>query len=98
MAELPPDNPVSPPRQYEFDPQQDEVIGNLSNSMRWVAAPLTRLAVRTLDPSGGASWPVSVLASEVGTTVCYQGYLRDVAHPDGTGAGLSDALRVVRHD
>ncbi len=45
MAELPQDNPVSPPRQYEFDPQQDEVIDNLSNSMRWVAAPLWVLGI-----------------------------------------------------
>jgi hypothetical protein len=31
----------------------------------------------------------------VGRTACYQGYMRDALHPDGTGIGLSSALRVV---
>ncbi len=68
------------------------------NATRWVAGPLVRLAVRNFDASGAAAWSVPVPPGFVGTTSCFQGYLRDVAHPDGTGAGLSNGLRVVFHD
>ncbi len=68
------------------------------NATRWVASPLARLGVRNFDAAGAATWSVPVPPFAVGTTGCFQGYLRDVAHPDGTGAGLSNGLRVVFHD
>ena len=62
---------------------------------RWVASPLIRLPVQALDASGAGAFPIAIAPAMVGTTRFYQGYLRDPAHPDGTGAAVSDALRVV---
>ena len=45
--------------------------------------------------TGSGSFPIPITAPMVGTTRFYQGYLRDPLHPDGTGAGVSDGLRVV---
>ena len=68
------------------------------NATRYVATPLTRLATHVLDASGAGSWPISVQPSMVGTTLFYQGYFRDPQALDGTGAGVSNALRVVFFD
>ena len=57
--------------------------------------PLVRLPVQALDASGAGVFPIAVEPAMVGTTRFYQGYLRDPVHPDGTGAAVSDALRVV---
>ncbi len=65
------------------------------NATRYVGGTLTRLAVHPFSPQGGSSWSIPVAGVMVGTTRCYQGYMRDVAHPDGTGAVVSDGLRVV---
>jgi len=37
-----------PGERYEFSPAQNEVIGNLGNSMKWVALPLFALSTLTL--------------------------------------------------
>lgn len=62
---------------------------------RWVAAPVNRLPVHTMNASGSTSYPIPVQASMVGTTRFYQAYLRDTQHPDGTGVIVSNGLRVV---
>lgn len=59
-----------------------------------VAPPLVRLPVLQTDSAGAASWSVDVPAELAGTSRWYQFWFRDPAHPDGTGAGLSDGLRV----
>jgi hypothetical protein len=65
------------------------------NATRYVSLPIVRLGVRTFDGTGAASWPIPITGSMIGRTTCYQGYVRDAFQPDGTGAGLSSALRVV---
>jgi hypothetical protein len=39
-----PDRP-QPPAQYEFNSQQNQVIGDLANSMLWVAVPFMALGI-----------------------------------------------------
>jgi hypothetical protein len=76
-----------------FGPQPDDVP--FVNATRWVASPFMRLSVQSYDASGHVSYPIAITPQMVGTTRFYQGYLRDVAQPDGTGAAVSDGLRVV---
>lgn len=61
---------------------------------RWVAGPITRLAVQNADASGRSVYPVATTATMVGTTRCYQHWFRDALQTDGTGCGLSAALEV----
>ncbi|MBL8859166.1 MAG: hypothetical protein JNL28_11710 [Planctomycetes bacterium] len=61
----------------------------------YVGGALVRLPVHVLDGAGASSWPVPVSAGLIGRTYCYQGYLRDSGQSDGSGAVLSNALRVV---
>jgi hypothetical protein len=68
------------------------------NATRYVATPLMRLPTHVLDASGASSWPISVQPAMVGSTRFYQGYFRDPQALDGTGAGVSNALRVVFFD
>jgi len=65
---------------------------------RWVAAPLVRLPLHTLDAQGRTSYPIPILPVLVGTTRFYQAILRDPQQPDGTGVIVSDGLRVVFSD
>jgi hypothetical protein len=65
---------------------------------RWVASPLSRLAVHALDGAGATSYAIHVQPSMVGTTRFYQALLRDAQQPDGTGVIVSDGLRVVFSD
>lgn len=57
------------------------------------APPLERLEVLALDEEGAGAWPLAV-APLVGQTRFHQAWMRDPAHPDGTGTGLSDGLMV----
>jgi hypothetical protein len=65
------------------------------NGTRYVGSPIVRLGLQTFDGTGASSWTIPVTPMMVGRTSCYQGYLRDAFQSDGTGAGLSSALRVV---
>jgi hypothetical protein len=65
------------------------------HATRYVGSPLTRLPAQQLSPSGSGSFAIPIQASMVGTTRFYQGWMRDVNNPDGTGAVVSNALRVV---
>jgi len=62
---------------------------------RLVLPPVTRVAVHTLDLFGDGNVPIAVLPGMAGTTLYYQNWYRDPAHPDGTQAGLSDGLEVT---
>jgi hypothetical protein len=68
------------------------------NATRWVANPLVRLSVKHFDAAGSASWSFAIPPELVGATACFQAYLRDVGQADGTGAGVSNGLRVVSYD
>lgn len=68
----------------------------------YVGAPRTRLRVGSLDWNGAGNVPIAVHPADVGTTRFYQGYFRlglvsPTAGVLGSGAVLSDALRVVFH-
>jgi hypothetical protein len=47
-----------------------------------------------LDDFGFADLSVPINPSMVGSTEFYQWFYRDPTHTDGTGIGLTDALRV----
>lgn len=66
-----------------------------ANATRYVGSPLARLGVQAFDGAGSSTWSIPITAAMVGRTSCYQGYVRDALHPDGTGVGLSNGLRVV---
>lgn len=76
-----------------FGPQP--ALATFAGGTRYVGFPLTRLPVQVLDASGAGAFPIPIVPGMVGTTRFYQGYMRDALHPDGTGAGLTDGLRVV---
>lgn len=61
----------------------------------YVGGTLVREPVRFLDAGGSASWPIPITAAFVGQTRFWQAYLRDAGQADGTGAVVSNALRVV---
>ena len=61
---------------------------------RLVATPLTREKLFTTDVFGIAEVSVPVAPGSSGTTRYYQMWYRDPAHTDGTGVGLSDAVKV----
>ena len=54
-----------------------------------------RLGVRILDASGSTNYPIAVTPQMASTYRWYQFWYRDPFHTDGTGVGLSSALRVV---
>ena len=56
--------------------------------------PIVRLGVHPLDADGRTEYPLAIDTAAVGTTRCHQFWFRDLAHLDGTGAGLSAALEV----
>lgn len=59
-----------------------------------IATPFARELAWHLDSFGDASQDYPVQPFQVGTTRFYQCVFRDPASPDGTGLGLSRALRV----
>lgn len=60
----------------------------------WVASPITRLGLQVLDGSGAASWDFPITQFAPGDELYVQGWFRDPNNVDGTGTGLTDALRV----
>jgi hypothetical protein len=60
-----------------------------------VAPPTQRGPVLALDATGAGQMAVAIDPSMVGTTRYFQFWFRDPQHPDGTGIGLSNGLRVV---
>jgi len=65
------------------------------NGTLCVAPPVTRSPLQTIGPAGTLSVPIPVLVEDLGRTRYFQFWFRDPAQPDGTGVGLSDALRVT---
>jgi len=65
------------------------------NATRYVGTPLVRLPAQQLSLAGSGSFPITVQASMIGSTRFYQGWMRDTNQSDGTGAVVSNALRVV---
>ena len=60
-----------------------------------LAPPITRGPVVVTDALGHASVAIDVEAALVGEDRCYQLWYRDPDHPDASGVGLSDAVRVT---
>ncbi len=60
-----------------------------------VQPPVTRMPAVTLGAGGAATIPVRLSAPMAGDVRNFQFWFRDPAHPDGTGAGLSDAVEVT---
>ena len=60
-----------------------------------VQPPINRLPALVTSAAGTASEAVPITLSMVGGTRWYQFWFRDPAHPDGTGAGLSNGLAVT---
>jgi photosystem II stability/assembly factor-like uncharacterized protein len=60
----------------------------------WLQPPVERGPGFTFDGIGSAAVPIAVDLKLIGTARYYQAWMRDPAHPDGTGVGLSDALSV----
>jgi hypothetical protein len=61
---------------------------------RWVATPVARLGISQCDPTGALDLPLAIDPTMPGQTRYYQYWFRDPAHPDGTGAGLTNAVAV----
>jgi hypothetical protein len=65
------------------------------NATRYVGSPLVRLPTQALSATGSGSFSIPIQPGMVGATRFYQGWMRDVNQADGTGAVVSNALRVV---
>lgn len=63
-------------------------------ALRLVADPVVRESNLQLNHFGVGNFDVPVTAAMLGTTRYYQVFYRDGPHPDGTGIGLSEAMRV----
>ena len=65
-----------------------------------VAPPTLRLPVQFTDGAGNASYSFPIASYNFGDEIYLQGWFRDPGHPDGTGIGLSNGLRidVCRYD
>jgi hypothetical protein len=68
------------------------------NATRYVGTPLVRLPAQQLDANGSGSFAIPIQAAMVGTTRFYQGWMRDTHQSDGSGAVVSNALRVAFFD
>jgi hypothetical protein len=66
----------------------------LFNASLYLRPPLHRLPGALLDANGSVSYPIDLEPALLGVTRDYQFWFRDPAHPDGTGAGLSNGLQV----
>jgi hypothetical protein len=62
---------------------------------RLVSPPISRAGVRVLDFIGSANWDYPVAAGAVGTSRFFQVWMRDPAHSDGTGVGMSNGLQIT---
>jgi hypothetical protein len=61
---------------------------------RYVANPVVRSGVLALDAQGALDIPISIDPAWVDSTRIFQFWFRDSAAPDGTGVGLTNAVRV----
>lgn len=61
----------------------------------YLADPIDRAGRRTTGPTGGATFQVPTTHWRAGTDLYLQVWFRDPAQPDGTGSGLSEALKVT---
>lgn len=59
------------------------------------AEPVLRLPPKVLGASGATGYAVPILPQKVGHHEHFGFWFRDPQHPDGSGTGLSDALRVL---
>jgi hypothetical protein len=60
-----------------------------------VGGPLIRLPGTVTNANGDATFAFPPITTFVpGDEIYFQGWFRDPAHPDGTGSGLTDGLRV----
>lgn len=78
-----------------FGPQPANLPFLSGTATRYVGNPLQRLPVHVISGSGSSSWDIPVTPAMVGTTLFFQGWSRDPSHPDGTGAVVTNGLRVV---
>jgi hypothetical protein len=60
----------------------------------YVGGAITRLPAQTNSATGTATFPFALTALGIGDVVYCQHWGRDPQHPDGTGASLSNGLRV----
>lgn len=60
----------------------------------YVGSPLIRLPMVLLDGLGAGAWDFPIDDFAPGDVVYAQGWFRDPTHSDGTGAGLTEGLRI----
>ncbi len=65
------------------------------NGTLCVAPPVVRSGLLFADAAGAIVTPIPITVPEVGVARFFQFWLRDPAHPDGTGVGLSNALSLI---
>jgi hypothetical protein len=65
------------------------------NAFLCVAPPIVRGPGHVYDAFGTVTVPISIDISQIGSHRWFQFWFRDTGHPDGTGAGLTDALDVT---
>lgn len=63
--------------------------------VRYMGLPIVRLAAVTLSGAGAATCAPAITPDLIGETRVYQFWYRDPAHPDGTGAGMTNALKLT---
>ena len=73
---------------------QDSVEIPFMGGYRLVGGVILRHGAQNLSLAGAAGFELDVAPSQAGTTRFYQVWFRDPANTDGTGVGLSPALRV----
>jgi hypothetical protein len=65
------------------------------NAFLCVAPPIVRGPGHVYDAFGTVTVPITININQIGTHRWFQFWFRDTTHPDGTGAGLTDALDVA---
>jgi hypothetical protein len=60
----------------------------------YVGAPIVRLPMVLLDGSGAGAWSFPITDFAPGDVLYAQGWFRDPGHLDGSGAGLTEGLRI----
>jgi hypothetical protein len=65
------------------------------NAFLCVAPPIVRGPGHVYDAFGTVTVPIPIDVSQIGSHRWFQFWFRDTTHPDGTGAGLTDAVDVT---
>ena len=65
------------------------------NAFLCVAPPIVRGPGHLYDAFGTVTVPIPIDISQIGSHRWFQFWFRDPSHPDGTGAGLTDAVDVT---